>query len=90
MFLPDQSKRNDNDRSRMRTKMGGYRMVCHMVAELRILRRPKARNSTSGDALTSESTTPFFSPAGDIAGARPMNTLTLSLSLGCVDRAANA
>ena len=74
----------------MRTNIGGYRIDCHIVAELRMLRLPKARKSTSGEALTSASTTPFCNPEGAIAGARPTKTLTLSLSLGWVESVANA
>ena len=82
MFLPDQLKRNDRDISMMRTNIGGYRIDCHMVAELRMLLRPKARKRTSGEAFINESTIPFRSPAGDIAGARAMKTSTLSLRVG--------
>lgn len=59
-----------------RENKGGYNSVSHMVAELKMERRPKRRNKTDGDALTSESTTPLDKPAGAIAGARAMNTLT--------------
>jgi hypothetical protein len=51
-------------------------MDCHIVAELRIERRPNRRNKTCGDALMSASTIPFESPAGDIAGAKAIKTLT--------------
>ncbi len=90
MFLPVQLKRKERARSRIRTNIGGYRIDCHIVAELRMLRRPKARKRTSGEALTSASTTPFCRPDGAIAGARPMNTLTLSFNFGWVDSEANA
>lgn len=82
MFFPDQLNRKDRDISINRTNIGGYRIDCHIVAELSILRRPKARNKTSGDAFTRASTTPFRRPAGDIAGARAMKTSTWSLSVG--------
>lgn len=72
------------------TKMGGYRIDCHIVVELKIDRRPKSRKSTCGDALTSASTTPLNSPAGDMAGANAMKTLTLSLSFGWIASAAKA
>jgi len=62
--------------------MGGYKIDCHMVAELRIDLRPKSRKRTEGDALTRASTIPFDSPAGDMAGARAMKTLTWSFNLG--------
>ena len=55
---------------------GGYKIDCHIVAELRIERRPKRRYKTCGDALTSASTMPLESPAGDMAGASAMKTLT--------------
>ena len=61
-----------------------------MVADVRIALRPNARNSTSGEALTNESTIPLFRPAGDIAGARAMNTSTLSLSVGWMESVAKA
>lgn len=51
-------------------------MDCHMVAELRIERLPNSRYSTCGDALTSASTMPLDKPAGDMAGARAIKTLT--------------
>ena len=82
MFFPVQLKRNKSDISRMRTNIGGYKIDCHMVAELSMLRRPKARKRTSGDALTKESTMPLRSPAGDIAGAKAMKTSILSLRVG--------
>ena len=63
-------------------KIGGYSIVCHIVVELRILRRPNARKITSGDALTRESTIPFDRPAGAMAGARATNKSTLSFSVG--------
>lgn len=66
MFLPDQEKRKDNDKSMMRTKIGGYRIDCQKVAELSMLLRPKARKSTLGEALTRELTMPFRKPAGDL------------------------
>lgn len=53
-----------------------------MVAELRIERRPNMRKRTWGEALTRASTIPVDRPAGDIAGARAIKTLTWSLSLG--------
>ena len=65
-------------------------MACHMVAELRMLRRPNVRNNTSGDALIRASTTPLWRPAGDIAGARAMNTSTLSFRVGWIDKVAKA
>lgn len=37
-----------------------------------------------------ESTTPLRSPAGDMAGARAMKTLTFSFSFGCIESVANA
>lgn len=61
-----------------------------MVAELRMDRLPKRRNRTCGDALTSESTTPLDSPAGAMAGAKAMKTLTLLLSFGWMARVAKA
>ena len=70
--------------------MGGYNIDCHMGVLLSRLCRPKARNKTSGDALTKASTTPFRRPAGDIAGASAMKTLTLSFNRGCVESAAKA
>ena len=82
MFLLVQLNKNDSDISRMRTKIGGYKIDCHIVDELRRLRRPKARKRTSGEAFTSESTTPFCKPVGDIAGANAMNTSTLSFNAG--------
>lgn len=90
MFLPYQPKRNASEVSMARTNMGGYRMDCHIVVELKIERRPNRRNKTCGDAFISESTTPFLKPAGDIAGARAMNTLTLSFSFGCIESVAKA
>ena len=53
-------------------------------------RRPKRRKRTCGEALTSASTMPFERPAGDMAGARAIKTLTWSLSLGCTARVAKA
>ena len=41
----------------IRTKIGGYRMDCHMVVEDSRLLRPNARNNTSGDDLISAPTT---------------------------------
>ena len=65
-------------------------MDCHIVAELRMERRPKRRKRTCGEALTSASTMPFERPAGDMAGARAMKTLTWSFSLGCTAKVAKA
>ena len=90
MFLPVQLKRKVSDMSITRTKIGGYRMDCHMVAELRMLLRPKARKMTSGEAFINESTTLLYKPEGDMAGARAMKTSTLSLSVGWIDRVAKA
>ena len=90
IFFPDQAKRNESDMSMMRTNIGGYNIDCHMVAELRMLRRPKAKKRTSGEALTRASTTPFRSPAGDMAGAKPMKTSTLLLRVGWMDSVAKA
>ena len=90
IFLPDQAKRNESDMSMMRTNIGGYKIDCHMVAELSMLRRPKAKKRTSGEALTKASTTPFRSPAGDMAGAKPMKTSTLLLRVGWMDSVAKA
>lgn len=61
-----------------------------MVAELSMDRRPKRRNSTCGEALTRASTMPLDKPAGDMAGARAIKTLTCSLSLGWMDKLAKA
>ena len=74
----------------MRTNSGGYSMACHMVAELSMLLRPKARKMTSGDALMRESTVLLLRPAGDMAGARAINTSTWSFKVGCIERAAKA
>ena len=82
MFLAVHLNRKESDKSINRTKMGGYRIDCHMVAELNRLRRPNARNRTSGEALTRESTTPFLNPAGDMAGAKAMKTSTFSFKVG--------
>lgn len=90
MFLPYQPKRNAREASIARTNIGGYMIDCHIVVELRMERRPKRRNRTSGEAFISESTTPFLNPAGDIAGASAMNTLTLSFNFGCIDSVAKA
>lgn len=90
IFLLDQSKRNESDMSMMRTNIGGYKIDCHMVAELSMLRRPKAKKRTSGEALTKASTTPFRRPAGDMAGAKAMKTSTLSLRVGWMDSVAKA
>jgi hypothetical protein len=68
--------KNDNPISMSLLKMGGYKMVSHMVAELRIERRPNRRNKTEGDAVTSTSTIPLDKPAGAMAGARAIKTLT--------------
>lgn len=65
-------------------------MVSHMVAELRIARRPKSRKRTEGDDLIRASTTLLESPAGDMAGARAINTLTCWLSLGLTAKLAKA
>lgn len=73
-----------------RTKIGGYRIACHMVAELSKLRRPNKRNSTSGEVFIKESTIPVVRPGGDIAGARATNTSTLSFNVGWIERVANA
>ena len=51
-------------------------MDCHIVAEERMDFLPNVRKRTSGLALTRESTMPLFKPAGDMAGARAMKTLT--------------
>ncbi len=82
MFLPDQLNRKERDISINRTKIGGYKIDCHIVAELSILRRPKARNKTSGEAFTKASTTPLRRPAGDMAGASAMKTSTWSFRVG--------
>jgi hypothetical protein len=71
-------------------KMGGYKMVSHIVAELRMERRPNKRNKTEGDAVTSASTIPLDKPAGAIAGARAMKTLIWLLSLGWMAKLAKA
>ena len=55
-----------------------------------MLRRPKAKNITSGEALTRASTKPLLRPEGAIAGARAMKTSTLSLRSGCIASAAKA
>jgi hypothetical protein len=70
--------------------MGGYKMACHMVAELSKLRRPNNRNRTSGEVFIKESTVPVVRPGGDMAGASAMNTSTLSLSVGWIERVAKA
>ena len=90
MFLPDQLNRNDRDISMMRTNIGGYSIDCHIVAELSMLLRPKARKRTSGEAFINESTIPFRSPAGDMAGARAIKTSILSFSVGWIDKVAKA
>lgn len=90
MFLLYQPKRKAREVSMARTNMGGYKMDCHIVVELSIERRPKRRNRTCGEAFMSESTMPFLKPAGDMAGARPMKTLTLSFSFGCIESVAKA
>lgn len=90
MFFPDQLNKNIKDRSNMRTNIGGYKIDCHMIALPRRLRRPNARKSSSGEAFTNESTTPFWSPAGDIAGANATKTSTLSFKVGWMERAAKA
>jgi hypothetical protein len=90
MLTAVQLKRNLSELSMRRTKMGGYKMDCHIVADPRIARRPKARNKMSGEALTNESTIEELRPPGDMAGARAMKTSTLSLSVGWMDRVANA
>lgn len=90
MLRACQPKRNERPISIRRTKIGGYRIDCHIVAELRMERRPKRRKRTCGEAFINESTIPFERPAGDIAGARAMNTLTFSLSFGCTARVAKA
>ena len=82
MFWHFQPNKKDRDMSISLTKMGGYKRACHIVALVRIALRPKARKSTSGDALTRESTIPDVRPGGDIAGARAMKTSTLSLRVG--------
>ena len=61
-----------------------------MVAELRMERRPNMRYRTEGEAFMRESTMPLERPAGAIAGARPIKTLTWWLSLGWMARVANA
>lgn len=55
-----------------------------------MLRRPKAKKRTSGEALTKALTTPFRRPAGDMAGAKAMKTSTLSLRVGWMDSVAKA
>lgn len=85
-----QPKRNARLKSMRRTKIGGYRIACHIVAELSKLRRPKRRKSTSGEVFMNESTVPVVKPGGDMAGASAMNTLTLSLSVGWIERVAKA
>ena len=74
----------------VRMKIGGYKIACHIVAELSIERLPKAKKSSSGDVLMKVSTIPCESPEGDIAGARATNMLTFSLRLGLIEREANA
>ena len=90
MLAPDQLKRKESDISSMRTKIGGYKIDCHIVTELSMLLRPNARKRTSGEALTNESTIPFLRPAGDMAGARATKTSILSLSVGWIDSVAKA
>ena len=70
--------------------IGGYKIVCHIVAALNIERLPKARKRTSGDVLMNVSTMPYESPEGDIAGAKAMNILTFSFNVGLMERDANA
>jgi hypothetical protein len=53
-------------------------------------RRPNNKNRTEGDAVTSASTIPLDKPAGAIAGARAIKTLTWLLSLGWMAKLANA
>lgn len=82
MLRACQPKRNERPISIRRTKIGGYRIDCHILAELSMERRPNRRKRTCGEAFIRESTMPFERPAGDIAGASAINTLTLSFSLG--------
>ena len=74
----------------IRTKIGGYKIDCHIVAEESMLLRPNARKSTSGEAFINASTTLCRSPAGDIAGARATKTSTLSFRVGWMDNVAKA
>ena len=90
MFLVLHLKRNDKDMSIMRLNKGGYNRVSHIVAELRIDRRPNSKKRTCGDAFIRASTIPFDNPAGAMAGARAMKTLTCAFSLGWIASVAKA
>lgn len=90
MFVVFHPNRNDRPMSMRRLNRGGYMSFSHMVAELRMDRLPNMRYRTDGEALTRESTTPFDSPAGAMAGARAMKTLTWWFNLGWMARVANA
>ncbi len=90
MLTADQLKRKRRDVSINRTKMGGYRMDCHMVADGRMVFRPNARYKMSGDAFTKASTMPDATPFGDMAGASAMKTSTFSFNVGWMDKVANA
>ena len=90
MFLLYQPKRKVRDISIRRVKMGGYSMFCHIVADDKIDLRPKARKRRSGLVLTKASTIPLLRPAGDIAGAKAMKRLILSLRSGCMANVAKA
>jgi len=90
MLTADQLNRKRRDVSMKRTKMGGYRIDCHMVAEGRMVLRPNAKYSMSGEAFTKASTMPDATPLGDMAGANAMKTSTFSLSVGWIDNVAKA
>lgn len=82
MFLVCHPKRKVRPKSIALTKIGGYKIACHIVAELSKLRRPNKRNSTSGEVFMKESTNPVVRPGGDMAGASAINTSTLSFNVG--------
>lgn len=90
MLLDFQPKRKLLPMSINLMKIGGYRMLCHVVAELRMDRRPKRRKRTCGEALIRASTIPFFNPGTDIAGASAIKTLTCSFNLGLTAKLAKA
>lgn len=65
-------------------------MLCQNVVELKILFLPKNKNMMFGLVFIRASTIGLYKPAGLIAGAKAINTSTLSFKAGCMLKVANA
>jgi hypothetical protein len=90
IFSHFQPNRNESDISIERTKIGGYKIASHIVADDKMARRPNRRKRKFGDAFVREFTSPEDSPGGAMAGASAIRTSTLPLRVGWIERLAKA